>query len=420
MTRYSLLLAITCSPHSVPACTAFKVTQHGRTLIGCNEDAWSINAQVRFEQGHQGQYGAIYFGHFNGSPLRAMTDQMGMNEAGLVFDGFVLPPQAPRRVHGGKRILFAGLMPTVLRSCADVHEAADLLRTIDLGWLATAMIFLADRNGETLIVESDTMLFGNDTSIAVGNWRMSTCTDPGTIPIPRLQAGRAVLAAGTDTTVAFGTAVLERMKACRSKLGAGTLFSTLFDPVRGQAHLFFYHDFRERVSFDLKTEIAEGDRVVPMASLFGGRPEYDALLAYKTPFHQRWLWWTVALLCVLSLIGMLWAAGLFVIWVIACIRSRTFVTGLPWLVVGVGSALASFLCGTLLLMEGVYYFGLGDAVDRIHPVLVASPLALLLCVLLALVGTFVRSRHRRPLRAWVLINATLIVVLTYWGLLWPW
>ena len=66
------------------ACTAFKVTHDGRTLVGNNEDAWSINAQVRFEQGKDGGYGAIYFGHYNGLPYRPMVDQLGMNEAGLV------------------------------------------------------------------------------------------------------------------------------------------------------------------------------------------------------------------------------------------------------------------------------------------------------------------------------------------------
>lgn len=413
-----VLLLVSVLPLSTLACTAFKVTQDGRTLIGCNEDAWSINAQVRFEQGRDGGYGAIYFSHYNGSPLRAMMDQMGMNEAGLVFDGFSLGPGPVKRRAGLPWMETSDGVAHIMRTCVSVREVLDYLRTVDTGPTGGMFIFF-DAKGDYLVMEPDTMFLGNDPWYAVGNWRMSSCTDPSTIPIPRLQAGRALLAGGIDASVESATTVLESMKACRSKLGEGTLFSTLFDPARGQAHLFFYHDFRERVTFDLKTELAKGDRTIEMTPLFGERPEYKALLAYGTPFHQRWLWWTVACAGALSLLGMLWAFGLFVLWVIACIRSRAFVRELPWLVIGVGSALATFLCGTLLMVEGVYYFGLGDAVDRIHPLLRWMPLGLLACTAWLFVHSFMRTRYRRLLRGLALVQGALITALAYWGLLWP-
>jgi len=88
--RLLLILVILLSHVPLNACTAFTVSHNGRTFIGYNEDAWSINANVRFEQGRDGGCGAIYFAHFNGHPMRAMSDQLGMNEAGLVFDGLVV------------------------------------------------------------------------------------------------------------------------------------------------------------------------------------------------------------------------------------------------------------------------------------------------------------------------------------------
>lgn len=421
MRRYFPLLGF---PFAVPAfhamaCTAFTVTRDGHTFIGCNEDAWSINAQVRFEQGRDGQFGAIYFGHYNGSPLRAMIDQMGMNEMGLVFDGLSIQARQVPSTPGLRQSTFDVLMPLVLHTCKDVQEAAALLRTYDRSLIPHAMIFLADHQGGYLIVENDTLIEGHDPWYAVGNWRMGSCRDPDAIPIPRLQAGRALLKSGNHSSVGTATHVLESMQACRKKMGEGTLFSALFEPADGRAHLYFYHDFGERVTFDLKTELAKGDRTIEMAALFGERPEYVALLEYTTPFHQRWLWWAIASVGMVSLLGMLWAVALFIPWTIACIRSRSLVKDVPWLVVGVGSALATFLCGTLLLMEGVFYFGLSDAVDRIHPALVYAPTALLLCVLLALLGPVVHARHRRPLRAWASVNAMLLLGLAYWDLLWP-
>lgn len=258
--------------YDVTACTAFKITHNGRTLIGNNEDAWSINSQVRFVPGHNGDYGAIYFDHFNGHPFRQMGPQLGMNEAGLVFDGLTIQPQHATPVPGRKQVHFDDLMPLLMRTCATVHEAAALMRNYDFSWLTRSMLFFADRNGDYLIVENDTMILGSEPTYAVGNWRMGTCSDPASIPIPRLQKGRALLAEGADASIEHGTAVLHSMIACRSKLGEGTVFSALFDPQQGEVHLFFYHDFSERVSFNLKDEFAKGDRTLEMASLFGTRP----------------------------------------------------------------------------------------------------------------------------------------------------
>ena len=413
--RFVLVLS-TVLPLSALACTTFVITQDGRTLVGCNEDAWSINAQVRFEQGRNGDYGAIYFGHFNGSPLREMTDQMGMNEAGLVFDGLAIQAQSTTTAPGLNRLHFDELMPLVMRTCATVHEAAALLRTYDQSWLTRSMLFLADRNGDYLIVESDTMILGKDHSYAVGNWRMSTCADPDAIPIPRLQAGRTLLADGIDASIEQGTAVLESMKACRSKLGEGTLFSTLFDLERGQAHLFFYHDFREHITFDLKAELAKGDRTIEMASLFGERPEYDALVTYVTPFHQRWLFWgLLGLAAFAGLLGLASAATL-IRRSIARLRGRAYKPWLPALLAGFICSVVLVLVPVLLWNEGVFYFGLGDVAGWLRFI------PLLLILLLVTRWLMERKSHgtgRQSLIAVTALGLPFVALLAYWGMLWP-
>lgn len=395
------------------ACTVYTTTHNGRTLIGNNEDAWSINAQVRFVQGRNGEYGAIYFDHFNGHPLRSMGPQLGINEAGLVFDGLTIQPQHATPVRGRKQVRFDELMPLLMRTCSTVHEAAAVLRVQDFSWLTRSMLFFADRNGDYLIVENDTMILGNDPDHAVGNWRMGKCTDPDAIPIPRLQAGRALLAAGTDASVEHGTAVLQSMVACRPKLGEGTLFSTLFDPQQGEVHLFFYHDFNERVTFHLKTELAKGDRRVEMASLFGARPEYDALVAYITPFHQGWLFRVlIGWAAMMGLVLLLSAVGLLRALVLRFRRHEgDLATPLLHAFAGV---LALSLLGILLTQEGVYYFGLGD----LHPLLTGAPLVLVL--LLALLVRYTQGKRVLFRAVPVLLFAPLIACLAYWGMLWPW
>ena len=412
-------LAIAWMAGTANACTVFKSTHDGRTYIGCNEDAWSINAQVRFAQGRNGDYGAIYFDHFNGHPLREMGPQLGMNEAGLVFDGLTIQPHQVTPVPGRQQVRFDDLMPMLMRTCATVHEAAARMRVYDFSWLTRSMLFFADRHGDYLIVESDTMIMGHDPTYAVGNWRMGTCSDPATIPIPRLQAGRELLLSGSGASFEEAEQVLSIMTACRSKMGEGTLFSVLFDPREAQAHLYFYRDFNQRVTFDLKEELAKGDRTVDMAMLFGARPEYERLRDYLTPFHQRWLWWAVAGVGALALLSGIWAFALMLIWIVTCIRSRRLISGLPWLSVGLASALTIGLSGTLLVHEVVFYMGLADATDRIMPGSAWSPLVLFACTAFIVRSAIRSPRHRRILWTIAATHGALLSGLVYWDLLIP-
>ncbi|MBK8341344.1 MAG: hypothetical protein IPK99_15775 [Flavobacteriales bacterium] len=90
---------------------------------------------------------------------------------------------------------------------------------------------------------------------------------------------------------------------------------------------------------------------------------------------------------------------------------------------GVGSALKLFLVPALLLNQGVFYFGLGDATDRILPTLKYLPM--LLCVLavsLALLSYREwRSRASSMLTRWIMTVHTaallaVVIRLFYWDL----
>lgn len=411
----TLLLALLCQALPALACTAFTVSQDGRSFIGCNEDAWSINANVRMEQGRIGDYGAIYFAHYNGHPLRAMIDQIGMNEMGLMYDGLGIQPKEVQPTPGLKALHFSDLMPLVLRSCATVQEAAAMLRNYDHSILPSAMIFMADQHGGYLIVENDTIIEGHDPWFAVGNWRMGQCADPSAIPIPRLQRGRALLTAGSGASYEEARDVLKTMTACRDRMGEGTLFSVLFEPTTAKAHLYFYHDFSEVVTFDLKEELAKGDRTVDMATLFGPRPEYDRLLGYLTPFHHRWLFWT--LLALAGIAGIVGCIALYhtVRAVIGRIRNMQVDHFTP-IMAGLASAITITLIGVLLMQEGVYYFGLAD---------VATWFAWLPLVLFLFTAyLFHRAWAARMQRTWPLwcVATTLLpflALLGYWGMLLP-
>lgn len=395
------------------ACTAFKTSYEGRTYIGCNEDSWSINANVRFEQGLDRDYGSIYFANYNGHPSRAMADQLGMNEAGLVFDILIVDHGPVKRRAGMPAVETSDAIRHIMRTCATVQEVEAYLRTVNTG-PAVGQLFICDAQGRYLVLEPDTLFTGNDPWFALGNRRTSKCSDPGTIPIARLQAGRQVLMSGGGTTWEGAENVLATMTACRSKMGEGTLYSVLFDPAEKKAHLYFYHDMRERVTFDLKEELAKGDRRVDMASLFGPRPEYDRLKSYLTPFHQRWLFWTLFGLAVFALIMGAINLVQLVGRMLNKLRGRNSRSLITPILSGLTNTTLIALIGVLLMQEGVFYFGLGFT----HKALVWLPWLLIVLLAALLFLHYRESNARRSLLGNALFHLPVIGLLGYWGMLW--
>jgi len=93
----------------------------------------------------------------------------------------------------------------------------------------------------------------------------------------------AFLENGPDTSLAFCTALLDTMHVCREKIGDGTLISSLWDLTGGTVNLFFYHDYTTTVRFNLAEELAKGDRIIALETLFPPNAEFEKLKQFKTP-----------------------------------------------------------------------------------------------------------------------------------------
>jgi hypothetical protein len=338
-----------------------------------------------------------------------------MNEAGLVFDGLTVQPLDVAPSPGKPMLEFNALTNRMLEQCHDVPEAVAFLRRHDRILLHKSMIFLADAQGRYAVVQNDTILLGDEPYFAVGNWRLGRHTDMDAIPIPRLQQGRALLEAGVAPTVDGAWTVLEGMRSCRKFLENGTFFSTLFEPDSGRVHLAFYHDYEHRITFDLRAELQKGAHTLDLPSLFPPNNAYEALQAYRTPFHERWLFQG---LMVWGGAAVLWGFILGV-WVLVNgvrrIRRLPVRTSWPLVLAGLGLVALVGLVAVLLTLEQVFYFGLGD----VHPALAALPWFLLAVAVVLIL----RSRRHRGER-WPLLLAFVLLLpvlagCAYWGFFLP-
>jgi hypothetical protein len=259
-------------------CSMFKITLLGKTMVGNNEDAWRVNSRIWFENGKAGHYGAAYVGHNDGFP------QGGLNEAGLVYDGFAVYRRTLRPARGKKKVEdFGGFLKSILQQCTTVREVQSFVNQYDRDRTNGSMLLFVDRSGDYLVVEADTSILGLDKKYVLANFCPSLTPDPTVVRIGRYKRGIAFLKNKEDTSLRFCTAMMDTMHECRARIGDGTTYTTIYDLQEKLIYLYFYHDYRHCVTFDLQRELAKGDHRILMSSLFPPNSEYMRFTRFKTP-----------------------------------------------------------------------------------------------------------------------------------------
>ncbi len=263
---FFLLLSMLLSFHNVSACSMFKITKGGKTMVGNNEDFWNPNTRIWFEQGKNSKFGAMYVG-FND-----LYPQGGMNEAGLVFDGFAMDYLAITDTIGKKSIgtdqdLFS-FTKTILQTCSKVTEVKEFLLKFNLGSFHSSLFFFVDKSGQYLIMEGDSLILGNEPTYLQSNFYPSCTPDVNKVNLNFYQKGRKYLNKNVaDTTLEYCTNMMNAMHQDFGSFG-GSLYTTIYDLENGKIHLYYHFDFESVVTFNLKEELVKGNRLINIPELF--------------------------------------------------------------------------------------------------------------------------------------------------------
>ena len=264
------------------SCSMFKVTLNGKTMVGNNEDSWRLTSRIWFEKGTDGNYGVAYVGYSD----KNFADG-AVNEAGLVFDGFSVMKRKMKESGDKKENIGFWEMNKVMQSCETVDEVHAMLDSFNLNWFNGAMMLFVDKTGKYLVVEGDTMTFGNDPKYVLANFCPSQTPDLNEVKIARYKRGRKFLENKIDTSLAFCAAMMDTMHECRAKAGDGTLYTTIYDLNAGLIYLYFFHDFSHPIEFNLKAEFEKENHTFEIPALFPQNEEYKKFSRYITPQNNR-------------------------------------------------------------------------------------------------------------------------------------
>lgn len=213
-------------------CIGINCKKDSTILFGNNEDHGEPNSYAWFQRSKPGKFGGVLYGFQDQYP------QGGMNEKGLCFDhfarpylqvtGFSQPPLSPR---------YAEWVYQMQETCATVAKAISYLRLFNIWFFTNFQLFLADRFGNSAIVEGDSIIYQNGDYQVVTNFFHSH-PELGHYPCWRYHIATQILESCDSLTVDY----------CKSILNSGhtsNTYSNIHDPVNGMIYLYYMHQFHK-------------------------------------------------------------------------------------------------------------------------------------------------------------------------------
>lgn len=279
-------LVLTMYQNNMKACSMYKITVDGKTMVGCNHDAWLTTPKIWFENAKQyNAYGTVFTGSRQVSPNRT-TPQSGMNTAGLVFSRLssFYPKQNKRFKERRKITNEADYLSEILHRCATVKEVKKYIQQYDHSFFLNDVFIYIDRSGDYLIVEPYKLIEGNNPNYVLANFCPSITNNQQARKLERYRNGKDFLKRHkARASIDFSTALSDTMSVCRSRNGDGTLITSIFDTKEKNVGIYFYHNFDSLVQFNLTDELSKGDHMLNIAEMFPRNPEFERLIDFKTP-----------------------------------------------------------------------------------------------------------------------------------------
>lgn len=273
MPRRILILCILSFATTAHPCAMFTVTGgQGQVYFANNED-FTKPGVIWFVPAKDGRLGRINLGFDDGFA------QGSMNERGLCFDAAALPkvpwePDPKKKTPPGSD---KNLLELIMDRCGTVDEALGMFDEYNCWHLASGQFMFADATGASAVVTWDPR--GRLSVVRrTGNYLLNT---NDRLEWSGLRDERYVLAERmlqADTADADACAqVLAAIRQCGKD--AFTSYSNIFDPRSLTIHLYNLGNFGEKVTLNLRRELDNGHRKVPLAELFAHSPRLDEVRA---------------------------------------------------------------------------------------------------------------------------------------------
>lgn len=289
----SIIIIVLSIFNNTPAlsCSMYKLTANGKTMVGCNEDAWRTQSRIWFENGKEGEYGAAFTGSRALSSGR-FVPQSGMNTAGLAYSRLATYYPEKENFFDGKKSFNneAEFLSSVLHKCSNVREVQQYMEAYDRTMFNADVFIYIDSSGDYLVVEPYEFVHGDEPNYVLSNFCPTITDNESARKLDRYRNGEDYLALyNAEANLAYCRALSDTMHVSRSRNQDGTLLTSIWDTKDGLVNLFFYHSYDKTVQFNIEEELNKGDHEIDIIGLFPENEAFNKLKTYITPFNTPML-----------------------------------------------------------------------------------------------------------------------------------
>lgn len=254
-----LLICTLCYYSPSIACSGFYITNGKKILAGNNEDYINPKTKMWIIPSEQGNYGRVFFGFDDYNP------QGGINEKGLFFDGFATNPKKVVKSAEKPKYEKGNLQNEILSTCATVDDVIKFFDKYNLEFLEYAMLFFGDSNGNSIIVEGDTIIRKKGNFQIITNFRQSETTN---ITCERYNKMNEMLSKDHEISIDYSKKILDAVHVEGINGNSTTLYSQVYDIKNLIIYVYNFHDFNNCFKIDLKEELKKGLKYYDLPSLF--------------------------------------------------------------------------------------------------------------------------------------------------------
>lgn len=252
------------------SCSGFKLTIDNQTMVGLSEDYLNPNTIISTKKATINSFGVIFFGYSE----TGMDRQSAINDKGLVFDSFAIDEERKTKSQKGVKVdgdIAYQLNEDIMTSCSNVNDVIKLLSKYSLEDMGSQWFF-ADKDGNSIIVEADTIIKGDKNYQIVTNYNQSQVNSKNPITCKRYIGANNILSNKQEFTKEYGLQLIKAMYQTPSCYA--TQYSQLFDLSKGKLYLFLFHNYEEEVEFDIASLLNQDLKWVPIQSYFKNKSNY--------------------------------------------------------------------------------------------------------------------------------------------------
>lgn len=259
------------------SCTVFYAAKGNIVLAGNNEDFINAESYIQFLPAKDGKLGRIYFGFFY-EPNK-MSTFGGVNEQGLFYDVAALSAFELKEIPEGE--LYNGnIMEKIMEECTTVEEVINLVhRYSNFLYITNGQVMFGDKFGNSVIIETEKILKKDGSYQIMTNFRQTVEEfKKGNIPCGRYEIANSLLKESPEISKELFQKVLESV---HQEGWYATVYSNIYDLKNGIIYLYYFHSFFEEIQLDVLNELAKGERIVKISSLFKNNFAAKAYIDWK-------------------------------------------------------------------------------------------------------------------------------------------